>query len=168
MLLLDQDSTLVDAGPIRLSIDLENGDLSGTSYENPSLGTSSLRNTQLGSLNLGGSALPTTSPEEMSFTSSMLAGSDIHSLRTLDARHNNLMSDQNFISDWLDAETILSPSVTPSGTQQPFDLKVMQSLSSPALSELIQAELYVSSSSCSSPLVDLRLNILYFLIPSLH
>lgn len=68
MLLLGQDSILVDAGPITLLSDLENGDLSSTSYENPSLATSSLGNTQLGSLNLGGRSWPATSSEEMSFT----------------------------------------------------------------------------------------------------
>ncbi|KAF2793021.1 hypothetical protein K505DRAFT_375619 [Melanomma pulvis-pyrius CBS 109.77] len=143
-LLLEQDSALAETVPMTLSIDLENSNLSSTGYENPSLGTSSLGTSSLGTSSLGNNSLDdsslwsnslsSTSPEETAFTSSMLAGADISSLRALDGTHNNIISDQNFISDWLDGDGVLSPSETPS-------FKVMQSLGGPALSELMEADL---------------------------
>ena len=145
-LLLEQDSTLAESVPTTLSINLEKGNLSNTDYENPGLETQSLRNPSLDSSSLWSTFLSSTSPEETPLTSSMLASADMASLRAMDRSHNNMISDQNFISDWLDGDTIMSPSVTPSGIQQVFDSKVMQPLGSPALSELMQADLYVFSS----------------------
>lgn len=160
-LLLEQDSTLVETVPMTLSIDLENSSLSSTGYENPDLETSSLRNTTLHSSSLWSTFLSSTSSEETPFTSSMLSGANMASLRTLDGSHNNMISDQNFISDWLDGDTVLSPSVTPSVNQQLFDSKVFQSLCGPALSELMQADLYVSF-RFPYPTLTCNLNILYF------
>jgi hypothetical protein len=150
-LLLEQDSTLAETEPITLSIHLENGNLSNTGYENPGLETQSLETQSLGNNSLDSSSLWSTflsgaSPEETPFKNSMLASADRTSLRAVDGSHNNMISDQNFISDWLDGDTIVSPSITPSGIQQLFNSKVMQPLGGPALSELMQADLYVSSS----------------------
>jgi hypothetical protein len=148
-LLLEQDSTLAETVPTTLSIDLENSNLSSTSYENPGLETSSLGNTSLDSSSLWSTFLSSTSPEETPFTSSMLVCADISSLTALDGSHNNMISDQNFVSDWLDGDSMLSPSVTASGNQQLFNSKVVQSLGGPTLSELMQADLYVTSFSTS-------------------
>ncbi|RDW58824.1 hypothetical protein BP6252_13300 [Coleophoma cylindrospora] len=137
LLLLDQNATLTETVPIILSNDLENSNLGSTGYENCGLGTSGLENTRLDSPSLGS----TTSPDQTPFSSSIFAGTDMGSLRALDGSHNIMISDQNSISDWLDGDSILSPSVPPSGNQQLLDSKAVQALGGPTLSELMQADL---------------------------
>ncbi|RDW57709.1 hypothetical protein BP5796_12510 [Coleophoma crateriformis] len=140
LLLLEQDAALTEIVPIILSNDLESSNLSSTGYENCGLGISSLGITSLDSPSLGN----TTSPDQTSFTSSHFVGADMCSLRALDGSHGVMISDQNSISDWLDGDSILSPSATPSGNQQLFDSKAIQALGGPTLSELMQADLILA------------------------
>ena len=86
-----------------------------------------------------------TSPEETSLIRPMPTGDDMSYLSTLDIRHNDIISDQNLTSHWLDGSAIMSPAVIPNGNQQVVDDENMQSAGGPALWDLMQADLYVSS-----------------------